>query len=131
MIRIPQRPNRNQIGFTLLEVIVALTITGMVLGGLFTLSAGSKQLAFRSGVSLTRALEARAAINFALLQDEYSDVEEILEPTDFASHSEDRLAAVPRKTEPITYALQEFEVVNERTDDVITGTRWARLELPE
>lgn len=131
MINVPQLPNHHQTGFTLLEVIVALTITGMVLGGLFTLAAGSKQLAFRSGTSLTRALEARAAINFALLQDEYSDVEEILKPTDFESHSEDRLGAVLRKTEQITYALQEFEVVNERTDEVVTGTRWARLELPE
>jgi prepilin-type N-terminal cleavage/methylation domain-containing protein len=121
----------NQTGFTLLEVIVALTITGMVLGGLFTLAAGSKQLAFRSGTSLSRALEARAAINFALLQDEYSDVEEILEPSDFEIYSEYRLETVPRKTEPITYALQEFEVTNARTEDVITGTRWARLETAE
>lgn len=131
MIRAPQLTKHNQKGFTLLEVIVALTITGMVLGGLFTLAAGSKQLAFRSGTSLSRALEARAVINFALLEDGYSDVEEIIEPTDFEIYPEDRLAAPPRKTEPITYGLQTFEVVNERTDDVITGTRWARLELAE
>ena len=48
-------PQRRQRGFTLLEVIVALTITAMVLGSLFALAAGSKQLAFRSGQSLNAA----------------------------------------------------------------------------
>ena len=55
-------------GFTLLEVIVALTITGFVLGGLFSLVGGSKQLTWRSEASLVRATEIRAATNFALLQ---------------------------------------------------------------
>ncbi|MBL6817064.1 MAG: type II secretion system protein, partial [Pseudomonadales bacterium] len=44
-------------GFTLLEVIVALTITGFVLGGLFSLVGGSKQLTWRSEASLVRATE--------------------------------------------------------------------------
>ena len=39
-------------GFTLLEVIVALAITGFVLGGLFTLLGSSKQLSLRSVDSL-------------------------------------------------------------------------------
>lgn len=121
----------KQAGFTLLEVIVALTITGMVLGGLFTLATGSKQLAFRSGTSLGAAIEARAAVNFALLQDEYSQVEEILEANEYEIHGNDVLEAVPRKTEPITYALQSFDVIEERSDRVVTGTRWVRLELAE
>ena len=53
------RRGAEQQGFTLLEVLVALTITGMVLGSLFALAAGSKQLAFRSGESLDVAIEAR------------------------------------------------------------------------
>ena len=39
---------RSAGGFTLLEVIVALAITGFVLGGLFSLVGGSKQLTWRS-----------------------------------------------------------------------------------
>lgn len=121
----------KQTGFTLLEVIVALTITGMVLGGLFTLATGSKQLAFRSGTSLGTAIEARAAINFALLQDEYSNVEEILESSEFDIRGNDILEPVPRKTEAITFALQQFEVIDERTENIVSGTRWIRLELAE
>ena len=122
---------RSHQGFTLLEVIVALTITAMVLGGLFTLATGSKQLAYRSANSLSDALQARAAVNFALLQDEYSEVEPILLANDLQVRPQDFLEAVPRKTEPITYVLQPFEVLNERTEEIISGTRWARLELPQ
>jgi prepilin-type N-terminal cleavage/methylation domain-containing protein len=125
-----QRPAQH--GFTLLEVLVALTITGMVLGSLFSLAAGSKQLAFRSGDSLDVAIEARARVQFALLQDEYGDVEEILEGEErFDIRANDYLEPVTRKTEPMYFKLQHYEIVDEETDERISGTRWVRLELPE
>jgi prepilin-type N-terminal cleavage/methylation domain-containing protein len=125
-----QRPEQH--GFTLLEVLVALTITGMVLGSLFSLAAGSKQLAFRSGESLDVAIEARARVQFALLQDEYGDVEEILEGEErFDIRANDYLEPVTRKTEPMYFKLQHYEIVDEETDERISGTRWVRLELPE
>ncbi|MDP2139724.1 MAG: type II secretion system protein [Gammaproteobacteria bacterium] len=125
-------PVVRQQGFTLLEVVVALTITGMVLGSLFALAGGSKQLAFRSGESLHAAIEARAAINFALLQDEYRDVEEILEGEErFAIRADDYLDFVPRKTQQTIFKLQSYVVIDEETDEAITGTRWVKLELPE
>ncbi len=125
-------PTTRQQGFTLLEVIVALTITGMVLGSLFALAGGSKQLAFRSGESLHTAIKARAAVNFALLQDEYSDVEEIMEGDErFDIRADDYLDFPPRKTQPTTFKLQSYSVIDEETDEAITGTRWVRLELAE
>ena len=126
-------PNtRKQRGFTLLEVVVALTITGMVLGSLFALAGGSKQLAFRSTQSLDTAIEARAAINFALLQDEYREVEEIMEGNErFSIRANEYLEAVPRKTAPTYFKLQSYEVIDEDTDESISGTRWVKLELPE
>ena len=65
-------------GFTLLEVIIALAITGFVLGGLFSL-VGGKQLTWRSQESLTGPPRSESAINFAFLQNEFAEVEEILE----------------------------------------------------
>ena len=53
---------RSAGGFTLLEVIVALAITGFVLGGLFSLVGSSKQLTWRSQASLTRATQIRAGV---------------------------------------------------------------------
>lgn len=120
-----------QQGFTLLEVMVALTITAMVLGSLFALATGSKQLAFRSRQSLTTAVEARAAINFAFLQNEYGEVEAALDNERFTIRGEEFVEKVERKTEANTLTLQYFEVLDEDTDERIEGTRWVKLELPE
>ncbi len=132
LIKVTTAAGKRQRGFTLLEVVVALTITGMVLGSLFALAGGSKQLAFRSGQSLDVAIEARASINFALLQDEYREVEEILEGEErFSIRANEYLEPVPRKTEANTFKLQSYEVIDENTDESIKGTRWVKLELPE
>ena len=124
-------PKRLPRGFTLLEVIVALTITGFVLGGLFTLVAGSKRLAWRSEDSLLRAVNARAEINFALLENEFSEVEPILENDRYRIREGEIIEAPLRKTQAIVFTLQEYEIVDEDRDEIIQGTRWLRLELPE
>ncbi len=125
-------PTRRERGLTLLDVLVALTITRMVLGSLFALAGGSKQLAFRAGESLDVAIYARAAVQFALLQDEYGGVEEILEyEQPFEIRANDYLERVTRKTQPMIFKLQHYEIVDEETDERIAGTRWIKLELPE
>ncbi len=117
-------------GFTLLEVIVALAITGFVLGSLFSLVAGSKQLTWRSQDSLLRATELRAATNFALLQNEYQDVDPILQNNNYAIIGGEELETPERKTQPTVYALQSYEIRDDERDETVIGTRWIRLELP-
>jgi prepilin-type N-terminal cleavage/methylation domain-containing protein len=121
----------SQSGFTLLEVIVALAITGFVLGGLFSLVGGSKQLGWRSEESLLRATRLRAAINFALLENEYRNVELILEDESFQIVPKDILEDPERKTQPSIFTLQGFEIVDDDRDEVITGSRWVQLDLPQ
>ena len=118
-------------GFTLLEVIVALAITGFVLGGLFSLVGGSKQLTWRSQESLTRATQIRAATNFALLQNEFAEVEEILEQDAYRVRPVEVLEAPERKTQPTVHQLQAYEIVNSDRDEVIDGVRWIQLDLPQ
>ena len=118
-------------GFTLLEVIVALAITGFVLGGLFSLVGGSKQLTWRSQESLTRATQIRAATNFALLQNEFAEVEEILEQDAYRVRPGEVLEAPERKTQPTVHQLQAYEIVNSDRDEVIDGVRWIQLDLPQ
>jgi hypothetical protein len=36
-----------------------------------------------------------------------------------------------RKTQPILHQLQAFDIVNPDRDEVISGTRWIQLELPQ
>ncbi|MDT8427971.1 MAG: type II secretion system protein [Pseudomonadales bacterium] len=125
------RAQTRQAGFTLLEVMIALTITGFVLGGLFTLAGGSKQLAWRSQDNLLQAVQARAQINFALLNDEYGELEPVLADAPYRRTAEDLLEAPERKTQATVFALQHYAVENEQTTRVITGSRWVTLELPQ
>ena len=122
---------RSAGGFTLLEVIIALAITGFVLGGLFSLVGGSKQLTWRSQESLTRSTQIRAATNFALLQNEFAEVEEILEQGAYRVRPGEALEAPERKTQPTMHQLQAYEIVNSDRDEVIDGVRWIQLDLPQ
>lgn len=126
-----RRPHGSQAGFTLLEVIVALTITGFVLGSLFSLVGGSKQLSWRSEESLVQATRVRAAINFALLENEYSDVEEILQIDNYQIRALDLLEDPERKTQATVHAFQAYEVINRDRNEVIAGSRWIQLDLPQ
>src|SRR5690606_10490582 len=119
MTELTSRLRHSQSGFTLLEVMVALTITAMVLGSLFSLATGSKQLAFRSNQSLSTSVEARAAVNFALLQDEYGEVESAIDNDRFSIRGEEYLEPVTRKTEANNLKLQHFEVIDEETNERI------------
>lgn len=125
------RTGRHQSGFTLLEVMIALTITGFVLGGLFTLAGGSKQLAWRSQDSLREAIQARAQINFGLLDDEYGELQPVLSDSPFSILSGEMLEPPERKTQATIFALQSFDIHNERSDETLTASRWVRLELPQ
>jgi len=121
----------SQSGFTLLEVIVAMAITGFILGGLFSLMGGSKQLSWRSEDSLQRAAKIRAITNFALLQNEYRDVEIILEDENYDILGLEVLEVPERKTQASVFTLQAFEIANEERDEFITGNRWIQLNLPQ
>ena len=121
----------SQSGFTLLEVIVAMAITGFVLGGLFSLLGGSKQLSWRSEDSLQRAAKIRAITNFALLQNEYRNVELILVDGSYDILGLEVLEVPERKTQASVFTLQAFEITNEERDEFITGNRWIQLNLPQ
>lgn len=121
---------RRQGGFTLLEVLIALTISALVLGGLFTLAAGSKQLAVRTQDSLHDTVATRAAVNFHLLDNQYLGLEPVLRENRFRAHSEGLLPEPPRRTAPMTDLLETYQVVDPETGRVLTGVRWVRMDLP-
>lgn len=118
-------------GFTLLEVLIALTITSMVLGSLFALAAGSKQLAVRTQSSLHDTMQARAHINFALLDNEFRSIEPILDESRFRLQPTGLLADVMRRTSPMHDLLQGWQLLDQDTGDVIGGVRWVRTDLPQ
>lgn len=123
--------NRSYQGFTLLEVMVALTITGMALGGLFGVIAGNKRLAWSSEESLVETMQARSLINFSQLNDEQGEVYIDFENEDLFIDSGYELETPERKTRASTLALRYYEVIDEFGELVTTGTYWVELELAE
>ncbi|MCY4183161.1 MAG: type II secretion system protein [Gammaproteobacteria bacterium] len=124
------RKSSAESGFTLLEVIVALAITGFVLGGLFTLLGASKQLSLRSGDSLRESAELRAAVNFALLGNEFNEVAPVLVNERYQIRAGEPLEDPIRKTAPSVLALQFFEIEDRERGRGVAGTRWIQLLLP-
>ena len=122
---------RRQRGFTLLEVIVALTITGFVLGGLFTLLGGSKRLSWASEDSLARAARVRAAVNFAMLENEFNEVEPVLQHQRLDIRDGEMLEPPERKTQATVNQLGRYQVFDPERGELFEGTRWILLELPQ
>lgn len=117
-------------GFTLLEVLIALTITAMVLGGLFTLAAGSKQLAVRTQDTLTETAAARAAVNFAMLDNQYREIQSAFLEERYNTESGGLLEDPLRRTQPMNDLLESYQLLNPDTGEQITGVRWVRSDLP-
>ena len=126
-----QRKSAHQRGFTLLEVLVALTSTGMTLGGLFGVIAGNKRLAWRSEESLVKTMQARSLINFSQLNDERGYAAVDFENQDLIINFGYELEISDRKTQASRLALREYEVFDEVGGLITTGTYWVELELAE
>ena len=126
-----QRARVHARGFTLIEVIVALTITGFLLGGLFALVAGSKRLSYRAENALAQSVNQRAAYNMALLDNDFAELEESLS-TDSANYRIsvlEELELPDRQVQPLPFALQAIEVQSPDGDTEVIATRWVRLEV--
>jgi prepilin-type N-terminal cleavage/methylation domain-containing protein len=119
-----------QAGFTLLEVMIALTITAMVLGGLFSLAAGSKQLAVRTQSALAASTQFRAGINFALLDNQFRGIDAVLSTEQIIIRADDLLQDPIRRTAPMNDLLQIFRTTDSDTGEQISGVRWVRSDLP-
>ena len=118
-------------GFTLLEVMVALTITGLALGGLFSVIAGNKRLAYRSQQTLLESMQVRSLINFTQLNNERGDIIIDFENTELKLEDDVELETPERKTMGSTQALRAYEIRDKNDELVTSGSYWVILDLPE
>src|SRR5687768_6338757 len=114
----------NARGFTLLEVLVALTITGMALGGLFGVVAGNKRLAWSSEQALLDSMQVRSLINFTQLNDERGEITIDFENTALQLADELEFDVPDRKTMGTTLALRGYEIRDENDEIVTRGSHW-------
>lgn len=111
---------------------MALTITGLVLGGLLSLSAGSKRLAVTAQDTLQEAVQRRAAIQFAQLEPRDGELEALQRPgrLRFTVSGGDLLPDPIRRTTPSTWLLQRYEIQDADSDETLTGSRWIEADVP-
>ena len=124
--------NNSLRGFTLLEVLVALTITGMALGGLFAVIGGNKRLAWRSEDALIRATEVRSLINQAQLDDTRGELLLAVEIEGIELEADIELdAPEERALLGTTQKLRGYELRDESGAVIASGAYWVELDLPE
>lgn len=99
----------KQTGFTLLEVLVALTIVGIALGSVFGLLAGSKRLAFKAVDDIERTVFLRSAINAAqvLEEPEYPALPERYKKS-LTLETDELLEKPERQTRPMRLGLEVY-----------------------
>lgn len=119
-------------GFTLLEVLVALTIAGMALGGLFAVIGGNKRLAWRAEGALVRATQVRSAINLAQLDDTRGELPPALDLPDLRIDAD---IEIPKPEDRVWTATQHhlrgYELRDANGEVLASGTYWVELDLPE
>lgn len=122
-------PKSHAQGFTLLEVILAMMIVGMVLGTLFSLLAGSKRLAFKASDEIGETLFLRTALNVyqVLEKPEYPQL-----PSEYAkelSAQTDSLLDPPeRQTQKILLGLEPYVLKDARSGVQVNSVRLKKLE---
>lgn len=125
--------NKPARGFTLLEVLVALTIAGLALGGIFAVIGGNKRLAWRAEDTLLRSMQVRSLINQAQLDDLRGELPLAAESPDL------RIDAGIELEEPeddralpgTVHKLRAYELRDANGEVVASGTYWVELDLPE
>jgi prepilin-type N-terminal cleavage/methylation domain-containing protein len=123
---------RNQSGFTLLEVLIALTICAMALASLFAVIAGSKQLTYRARGALEESIEISKLATLPLLVDETGELLVPVENSDYRiSLVLDEFEPPERKTESTTETLYQYEIEDPDGKVVAGGTYWVTLEEAE
>lgn len=122
--------NKSKNGFTLLEVIIAMAIVGLVLGSVFTLLASSKRLAFQAAEDVGQTLFLRAAINAAQVLEEpkYPELPERYQQT-LELKIEDTLEKPEQQTRPLRLALEPYTF--EQDNITITTLRWKKLDTSQ
>jgi len=123
------KTNLQPTGFSLLEVIVAMAIVGMVLGTVFGLLAGTKRLAFKAVDDIERTIFLRSAINAAqvLEEPEYPELPERYKDS-LDLTTDDLLEKPEQQTRPMRLALEPYTLRDDEKGIEFTTVRLVKLD---
>ena len=129
MNKLNQRANE---GFTLLEVILAMTIVAMVLGTVFGLLVGSKRLAFKAVDDIERIIFLRSAINAAQILEE-PDYPELPEryKNSLELTTDDLLEKPEKQTRPMRLGLESYTLLDDEKGIELTTVRLIKLDTAQ
>lgn len=114
-----------QRGFTLLEVLIAITLTALVLGSLFALQSQSKRLSYKAQMNLQKNIKQRAYFNAAWINDRQLD-SYMDELSHYPGYSVDNKSALNKpdiQAQPVNFFLESFSIVNQNNEVRITSVR--------
>ncbi len=125
---------QRQKGFTLLEVLIALVIVALTLTSLMKVSSGSKRLAIRSLEHIQNNAYLRAVAGAA--QSQYKP--EMPDYPKTVQHKQaikleniQLLKKASRQTQPMTIALESYQLKNKQGVVVLESMRWVQLDKPK
>ena len=121
----------KQKGFTLLEVLIAITLTALVLGNLFALQSQSKRLSFKAQTNLHKNINQRAFLNAAWISDRPSDtyLDELSQQSDYSVDKPVALKKPDLETQPLNFSLESFAVVNQQQEMIFTSVRFIASDV--
>jgi len=118
-------------GFTLLEVLIALVIVGLVLANLMHVAGGSKQLAFKALAHIQKNHYLRASMNNAQAQykpdlPKYPKV--AAEQYRLQLQTDEFMKKPKRQTKPMKMALEPYSLRDKQGNVMFEGLRWKKLK---
>jgi len=120
-----------QQGFTLLEVLVAITLTALVLGNLFVLQSQSKRLIFKAQTNLHKNIIQRAYFNAAWINNYQADsyLKELSQDSHYVVQNSSILKKTKEEAKPVNIFLESFEIHNQKSDLVLSSVRLKENEI--
>lgn len=111
-------------GFTLLEVLVAITLTALVLGNLFALQSQSKRLSFKAQAAISTIIKQRSYLNAAWLSESQQDAYLTeLSGSDYSISNTIALKKPEKQNKPLKYSLQSFTITDKNNEVVLSSVR--------
>lgn len=124
MIQTAKMPVK-QSGFTLLEVLISITLTALVLGNLFALQSQSKRLNFKAQTNLQKNINQRAYLNAVWINnlqlDSYMD--ELSQLTKYSVDNSKALKKPEAQSKPVNFSLESFDIVNQNNEVILSSVR--------